>query len=269
MEPIIVTIMILLLCGIVAGFLAGLFGIGGGVVMVPVMFLLLGDLGYEDNAMAISVATSAAVILPTAVAGTLKKYSEKQITWWPAIILGIGGILGSMAGSSLSVLIPRQVHALAFSGFLIFMAFWMAVKQSRYLSAYTVRETELILLALGTCVGIASGLFGIGGGVILTPVLTSVLGMNIHKSIGISLTAMVLIASGTVMSYIVLGWEMDGLLPFSIGYVNLLFAVALVITSIPAVRFGVKTGSAMSGRRLQMLFIGMLILLAIRMAISA
>ncbi|HQB99225.1 MAG TPA: sulfite exporter TauE/SafE family protein, partial [Methanospirillum sp.] len=139
----------------------------------------------------------------------------------------------------------------------------------RYLSAYTVRETDLILLALGTCVGISSGLFGIGGGVILTPVLTSVLGMNIHKSIGISLTAMVLIASGTVMSYIVLGWEMDGLLPFSIGYVNLLFAVALVITSIPAVRFGVKTGSAMSGRRLQMLFIGMLILLAIRMAISA
>jgi len=88
MEFFIVIIIILLLCGLVAGFLAGLFGIGGGVVMVPVMFFLLNDLGYGDNAMAIAVATSAAVILPTAVAGAIKNFSGKQITWWPALILG-------------------------------------------------------------------------------------------------------------------------------------------------------------------------------------
>jgi len=269
MEFFIVIIIILLLCGLVAGFLAGLFGIGGGVVMVPVMFFLLNDLGYGDNAMAIAVATSAAVILPTAVAGAIKNFSGKQITWWPALILGFGGILGSMAGSTLSVLIPSQVHILAFSGFLIFMAVWMMIKQCRYLCAYAVRESDFTLLILGIGVGVASGLFGIGGGVILTPVLTSILGMNIHKSIGISLTAMVLIASGTVVSYIVLGWGVTGLFPFSIGYVNLLFVLVLVLTSIPAVRFGVKTGSTMSEKKLQVLFIGMLILLAIRMAISA
>lgn len=93
--------------------------------------------------------------------------------------------------------------------------------------------------------------------------------MNIHKSIGISLTAMVLIASGTVVSYIVLGWGVTGLFPFSIGYVNLLFVLVLVLTSVPAVRLGVKTGSTMSDKKLQALFIGMLILLAIRMALSA
>ena len=269
MDPLIFTVIILLLCGIIAGFLAGLFGIGGGVVMVPVMFFLLYDLGYEDNAMAMAVATSAAVIFPTAVAGTLKNYSEKQVALRPAIILGAGGVIGSMAGSSLSVLIPHQIHVLAFSGFLIFMAFWMAVKQSRYLSESSVRMNDFILIILGICVGIGSGLFGIGGGIILTPVLTSVLGMNIHKSIGISLTAMVLISSGTVMSYIALGWGVDGLFPFSIGYVNILFALVLVITSVPAVRFGVKTGRTLSDRRLQALFIGMLILLAVRMALSA
>jgi uncharacterized membrane protein YfcA len=149
------------------------------------------------------------------------------------------------------------------------MAVWMIIKQCRYLCVYAVRETDFILLILGIGVGVASGLFGIGGGVILTPVLTSILGMNIHKSIGISLTAMVLIASGTVVSYIVLGWGVTGLFPFSIGYVNLLFVLVLVLTSIPAVRFGVKTGSTMSEKKLQVLFIGMLILLAIRMAISA
>ncbi|MCA1915218.1 sulfite exporter TauE/SafE family protein [Methanospirillum hungatei] len=268
MEFFIVSIIILLLCGLVAGFLAGLFGIGGGVVMVPVMFFLLSDLGYGDNAMAIAVATSAAVILPTAIAGAIKNYSGRSFTWWPALLLGMGGILGSMAGSTLSVLIPSQIHILAFSGFLIFMAVWMIVKQCRYLSAYTIKETDGILLILGIGVGVASGLFGIGGGVILTPVLTSILGMNIHKSIGISLTAMVLIASGTVASYIVLGFGAEGLFPFSIGYVNILFVLILALTSIPAVRLGVKTGRTMPEKKLQTLFIGMLILLAIRMALS-
>lgn len=69
MEPFILIIIILLVCGVVAGFLAGFFGIGGGIIMVPVMYALLSDLGYQDYAMNISVATSAAVILPTALVG--------------------------------------------------------------------------------------------------------------------------------------------------------------------------------------------------------
>jgi uncharacterized membrane protein YfcA len=149
------------------------------------------------------------------------------------------------------------------------MAVWMSMKQCRYFCSYNVRESDVIFITLGIGVGIAAGLFGIGGGVILTPVLTSLLGMNIHRSIGISLTAMVLIASGTVFSYIILGWGIPDLFPFSIGYVNLLFAAMLVMTSVPAVQLGVKTGRKMSEKKLLVLFIGMLVLLAIRMAISA
>jgi len=261
-------LIILLLLRIVAGFLAGLFGIGGGVVMVPVMYLLMQDLGYGDTAMTRAVATSAAVIIPTAVAGTIRNYSGKQITWRPALILGSSGILGTMAGSTLSVLIPSQIHVLVFSGFLICMAGWMIIKQCRYFCVYTLRQSNGILLVLGTGVGVASGMFGIGGGIILIPVLTSVLGMNIHTSVGTSLAAMVLIASGTVLSYIILGWGLTGQVPFSIGYVNILFALILAATSVPAVRIGLKTGAAMSDTKLQILFVTMLVILAARMAVS-
>jgi len=92
--------------------------------------------------------------------------------------------------------------------------------------------------------------------------------MNIHTSVGTSLAAMVLIASGTVLSYIILGWGLTGQVPFSIGYVNILFALILAATSVPAVRIGLKTGAAMSDTKLQILFVTMLVILAARMAVS-
>ncbi|PWR69780.1 sulfite exporter TauE/SafE family protein [Methanospirillum stamsii] len=268
MEFFIQVIIILLMCGIVAGFLAGLFGIGGGVVMVPVMFILLTDLGYEEHAMAMSVATSAAVILPTALVGTIKMNRGSNISYWPAVILGAGGIIGSVIGSTISVIIPKEIHIAAFSGFLIFMAIWMGIKHWSYLDRYHLSESTTVFIILGILVGIGAGLFGIGGGVILTPVLTSLVGMNIHRSIGISLTAMVFIASGTVLSYILLGTGIQDLFPFSIGYVNILFMVLLVCTSIPAVRLGVRTGQKTSEKNLLLLFICMLMILAVRMLFS-
>jgi len=269
MELFILIIILLLVCGVVAGFLAGFFGIGGGIIMVPVMYALLSDLGYQDYAMNISVATSAAVILPTALAGTARNYRKEKFSLRPALILGVGGIIGSMAGSTLSVLIPKQVHVIAFSGFLIFMAFWMIINQCSYFSRYSFRESVFIYIPLGIGVGIAAGLFGIGGGIILTPVLTSFLGVNIHRSVTMSLSAMVLIASGTVLSYIFLGWGLTGLFPFSLGYVNVLFAVVLAFASVPSVHLGVKAGMKMSEKNLLILFISMLIFLAIQMVFSA
>jgi uncharacterized membrane protein YfcA len=268
MEVFLTIFIILILCGLVAGFLAGLFGIGGGVIMVPVMFFLLSDLGYAEYAMAMSVATSAAVILPTALTGTIKYNRDTCFSFQPAIILGIGGIFGSMLGSTMSVLISNQAHVIAFSCFLVFLALWMAIKQSSFFFNFKIRESTITFIILGVGVGIAAGLFGVGGGVILTPVLTSLLGMNIHRSIGISLSSMVLIASGTVLSYIILGFDVSNLFPYSIGYVNILFTAVLVCASIPSVQLGVRTGKKMDERKLLILFISMLMILAIRMIFS-
>ena len=236
--------------------------------MVPVMFILLNDLGYGEYAMAMAVATSAAVILPTTLAGAIRINRGEQISILPAIILGAGGVLGSIVGSTISVIIPKEIHVIAFSSFLIFLAFWMVIKQSRYLVRYHFRESTFIFTLLGILTGIGAGLFGIGGGVILTPVLTSLLGIHIHRSIRISLTAMVFIATATVISYIILGTSTPSLFPYSIGYVNVLFALILVFTSIPGVNLGLKTGQKVSEKNLLFLFISMLIILAVRMVFS-
>lgn len=268
MELFIQVIIILLLCGIIAGFLAGLFGIGGGVVMVPVMFILLTDMGYEEHAMSMAVATSAAVILPTVLMGIIKNNPGKEFPWRTATILGAGGVVGSIAGSATSVLIPKDIHVIAFSCFLIFLALWMVMKHNKLHHQQSIQESIILFIIIGIFVGFAAGLFGIGGGVILTPVLTSLLGINIHRSISISLTAMVLIACGSVLSYVILGIGVKGLFPYSIGYINIIFAAILVCTSIPAVRWGVNTRLKMNEKILLFLFIAMLMILAFRMFFS-
>ena len=269
MEVFISLIIILLICGLVAGILAGLFGIGGGIIMVPVMFFLLSSLGYEEYAMTTAVATSGAVILPTTISGTIRYQYQEKFPWRTTLIIGSGGVMGTVMGSIGSVLIQKNLHVIAFACFLLFMAFGMIGKRFPSCSTFHVRGSGPVFLALGIFVGTMASFFGIGGGVILTPVLTILLGMKIHQAIGISLGSMILIASGTVTSYSVLGMGVSNPIPFSLGYINLLFVIILTCTSIPAVQIGVKSGSAMSERTLTILFTFCLIVIALRMAFSA
>lgn len=262
-------IIVLLLSGFIAGLLSGLLGIGGGVMMVPVMFLLLTDLGYSQYAMAIAVATSAAVIIPTAISGTMRHHRTEGICWRIAIILGVFGIIGSVGGSILSVYMPATLHVILFSSFLSLMALWMILKKSPRLSDYKISESNLVFAALGIFVGIAAGMFGVGGGIIITPVLTTLVGYQIHRASGISLATMVLTASGTAISYIYLGWGTEGLYPYSLGYVNILFAALLICTSVPAAQLGVILNHKSPERILNGIFIGLLLFIAVRMLVSA
>ena len=269
MEIFFQIIIVLLLSGLIAGLLSGLLGIGGGVLMVPVMFLLLTDLGYSQYAMAMAVATSAAVIIPTAIGGTMRHYRTEGICWRIAIILGVFGIVGSVAGSILSLYIPPMLHIISFSSFLFLMILWMLLKRSPKMSDLHLSESNLVFAALGVFVGVAAGMFGVGGGIIITPILTTLLGYQIHRASGISLATMVLTASGTAISYIYLGWGIEGLYPYSLGYVNILFAALLICTSVPAAQLGVILNHRAPEKILNGIFIGLLLFIAIRMLLSA
>jgi uncharacterized membrane protein YfcA len=269
MEPLLVITGILLICGFIAGFLAGLLGVGGGFLMVPVMFVLLSDMGYQEHAMVIAVATSASVILLTAVSGTFRQWRMGNICWHAALVIGTGGIIGSLVGSSLSISIPEHLHVLLFASFLIFLSFWMIINKTGLITGYHIVESDLVLGICGIFMGIVAGMFGIGGGIILTPVLTTLFGYMMHRSVGVSLAAIVLTAGGSVCSYIFLGWGKMNLFPMFIGYVNLFFAAILLCASVPAAQMGVLFRHRISDKSLSVLFIGMLLALALKMILSA
>lgn len=111
-------------------------------------------------------------------------------------------------------------------------------------------------------------MFGIGGGIIITPVLTTFFGYSMNRSIGISLAAMILTAGGSVFSYILLGWGKQDLFPYSLGYVNLFFAAVLLCASVPSAQAGVVFSHRISENILIMIFVGMLLAIALKMTLS-
>ncbi|MBI5161705.1 MAG: sulfite exporter TauE/SafE family protein [Micrococcales bacterium] len=187
---------LLLLVGLVGGFLSGLFGVGGGIVMVPLLVTLV-RLDHRQAA-----ATSLAAIVPTAVAGSVSYVAGGAVDLLAGLLVGLGGVVGSLVGTRLLRRLP--VSWLRW----LFLALLAAVAV-RTLTEVPLRGSGLHLdpltlgglVLLGLGMGIASGLFGIGGGVLAVPVLIAVFGADDLLAKGTSLAAMVLTAlSGSVLN---------------------------------------------------------------------
>lgn len=176
----------LLAVGLVGGLLSGLFGVGGGILMVPLLIVLAG----MDQRRA--AATSLVAIIPTAVVGSVTYGLNGQVDLLTALIVGAGGVVGAHLGARLLRRVPLGWLRWLFIGLLVVVAVHLAF-------ATPAREAEIAvtplaavgLLALGLMVGIAAGLFGIGGGVIAVPALIVLFGAGDLMAKGTSLLVIV------------------------------------------------------------------------------
>lgn len=172
--------------GLLAGFLSGLFGIGGGTIIVPAFVLWL---GMQHR---LAAGTSVAAILPMAVSGSMSYAVQGNVDWTAAIILAVGIILGAQVGSLLLVKLP--VRAIQW-GFLIFLAviivsLWFIVPQRDDVITINLLTGGLLTLT-GFITGILSGLLGVGGGVIVVPILMFFFGSSDLVAKGTSLVMMI------------------------------------------------------------------------------
>jgi uncharacterized membrane protein YfcA len=180
--------------GLLAGLLSGLFGVGGGTVIVPLLVLLL---GFDQR---FAAGTSLAAIVPTAAVGVITYAIDGHVAWIPALILAAGAVGGAQIGTWL---LPKLSQtALRWS----FVAFLVAVIVSLYF-VIPSRDAELALtwitgpslLALGVVTGILAGLLGVGGGIVVVPALLLLFGTSDLIARGTSLLMMIPTAvSGTV-----------------------------------------------------------------------
>ncbi|HMJ77189.1 MAG TPA: sulfite exporter TauE/SafE family protein [Iamia sp.] len=173
--------------GIAAGFLSGLFGVGGGILMVPAMVLLL---GMEQRR---SHGTSLTAILPIAISGTIGYSVEGSVDWPVAMWLTVGSAgLGAVIGTHLLHVLPRRALAYGFAGLLVATAVRMALDNSQAggRAGLTV-ATVLILVAIGVVTGTLAGLLGVGGGIVVVPVLVVGLGLPAAVAKGTSLAMVV------------------------------------------------------------------------------
>lgn len=176
----------LILVGLAAGLLSGLFGIGGGTIIVPALALWLG------MPQKLAAGTSVAAILPTAVVGAISYAVQGNVDWIAAICLAVGIVIGAQLGTYLLARLPMGVIQWAFMVFLlvVIVSLWLVVPQ-RDDQIGIDWITGLLLVLTGFVTGVLSGVLGVGGGIIVVPVLMFFFGANDLVAKGSSLVMMI------------------------------------------------------------------------------
>ena len=254
-----------MLCtGAIAGVLAGLLGVGGGIVIVPVLFILFDYLDIPAQiSMHIAVATSLATIIPTSISSARSHHKKGSIdigmlkSWAPLIFIGaaIGGVLSKyLASSSLT---------------LIFGVIALLVSINMALPKKVVIADELPKGVVGkgllpSFIGGFSALMGIGGGTLSVPIL-SAFSFPIHRAVGTASAFGLVIAIPAVIGFIWSGWSADLRPPYSIGYVSIPAAVLIFSVSVFTAPLGAKLAHSLNPANLKKAFALFLFITSLRM----
>ncbi|WP_067243290.1 sulfite exporter TauE/SafE family protein [Microbacterium resistens] len=180
--------------GLAAGLLSGLFGVGGGTVIVPLLVLLL---GFDQR---LAAGTSLAAIVPTATVGVVSYAVSGSVAWMPALLLAAGAVVGAQIGTRLLPRISQTALRWFFVGFLVIVIVSLfLVIPSRDAALELTWATGPLLVVVGLLTGVMAGLIGVGGGVIVVPVLMLGFGTSDLIAKGTSLLMMIPTAvSGTI-----------------------------------------------------------------------
>jgi uncharacterized protein len=255
---------LLAVAGIAGGMLAGLLGVGGGIVVVPALYYIFTYIGIDPAVkMHLAVGTSLATIVPTSIRSVRAHQQrggfDKSLfkSWAPAIVIGV--VIGTFLASRADVEVLTAVFGVV--GFSA--ALYMALGNPEWRFAEQLPK-GLVSLPIPVFIGTVSSMMGIGGGTISVPALT-LFGTPIHKAVGTSAGFGVVIAVPGFIGFIIAGWNAPNLPPYSAGYVSLIgFALIVPLTTL-AVPWGAKLAHALSQKGLRAAFAVFLGLTSIRM----
>lgn len=260
-------ILALLLSGALVGVLAGLFGVGGGAISVPVFFEVYRIIGLLDEiAMPLAVGTSLALIVPTsffsarehARKGTLE--TDVLKIWWLPILCGVA------AGTGMARYASPALFQIVFIVVATLLASKLLFSKVKWQWRSTLPGTA-VMSFYGVILGLASSLMGIGGGALSNTLLTAH-GMSMIRAVSTSAGVGLLIAVPGAIGYVIAGWGKPGL-PFdAFGYVSILTVVLTLPTTLMTTKIGVRLAHAMTAQTLTRLFGCFLLLVVTRFCVE-
>jgi uncharacterized protein len=254
--------------GIVTGILAGLFGIGGGAVIVPALYEVFRILGVpEDVRMQLCIGTSLAIIVPTTIRSYLAHRERGEGIREVVRAWALPAVIGVATGALLAAFAPSIVFKIAFVVIISFIAIKLLFGRESWRVADEL-PGRAAMTFYGFLVGLCSSLLGISGGSVSNTILM-LYGRPIHNSVAISAGLGVPIAIAGTVGYALAGLRYQALLPpLSIGFVSIIGVVLMAPVSSFVAAYGARLAHALSRRRLEVAFGLFLLAVAIRFAFS-
>jgi uncharacterized protein len=254
----------LLAGGVATGLLAGLFGVGGGAIIVPVLYAVFGIMGVpEVQRMPLAVGTSLAVIIPTSIQSFRTHKAKGAVDMDVLRAWAVPVVLGTLVGAAIARFAPPAVFKIVFIGVATLTAAKLFFGGDRWRLG-DVLPMGLPLKVSGAVIGVLSSLMGIGGGQ-LANVFMTVYGRGIHQAIATSSGVGVLISVPGAIGYMIAGWpQMPNLPPLSIGFVSLIGLLLIAPTSSFFAPYGARLAHKLPKRQLELGFGIFLVLVCLR-----
>ncbi len=239
--------------GLIAGILAGLFGVGGGAVLVPVFYQVFGLAGIDEAVrMHIAIATSTGIILPTAIRSFTAHRARGVVDmellrgWVVAIPVGV------VAATATAAYLSSEGLRIVFAVIALVIAFRMLFNRASWRLGSDIPGNPWRAL-VGVVIGYLSTLMGIGGGVLNNTFMT-IYGRPMHQAVATSSGVGAMIAVPGTIGFMIAGWGVPNLPPLSIGYVNLIGVAIVIPITLLTAPLGVRMAHALPKRRLEILF---------------
>ena len=256
------------IAGVITGLLAGLFGIGGGAVIVPVLYDVFRLLGVpEEVRMQLCVGTSIAIIVPTTIRSYLAHREKGLVVPQVIRLWAVPAVLGVICGAIIAAFAPAAVFKIAFIVIAAFIAIKFLFAGDRWNLGDELPGTALMSV-YGFGIGLAGSLMGVSGGSLSNIVLT-LYGKPIHNAVATSAGLGVPITIVGALGYIAAGLPHEALLPpLSLGFVSLIALAVMAPLSSLTSPYGARIAHKMSRRTLEVTFASYLLLISLRFVVS-
>lgn len=263
---ILTAIPILLILGAVAGLMAGLLGIGGGVILVPALYYILINFGYEQNAMHVAVGTSLATIVLTGTSSALAHYKKGAVDTLLLKKFIPGVIIGVLIGSALADIFSANLLKAIFAISQITLGSYMLLRSGNLVLSKEIPSSIITstISALNSCL---ATLMGIGGGV-MNVIFMTMCNVTMHKAIATAAAIGPFIAIIGAAGFLTIGLDQTNLPPYSIGYINIPAFLCIISVSMLTAPLGAKIAHNVSVKTLKRYFSIFLLCVSVKMLVE-
>jgi uncharacterized protein len=248
-------ILILIATGAFAGLAGGMLGLGGAFIMTPLQVMVYTRMGLSpDLAIKTAFGTSLLVVMTTAVSGAWRHHKQGAVRWKVALVMGVTGLVFGLIGSLLTAHISGSTLKIIFGAIALLAGARMVLNLKEPENTAPVNKPWLWAV-WAVPVGLLSGILGVGGGVLMVPLMVIVLKFKMREAAANSLAVMIITSIGGIVGYIITGTGVEGRLSGSIGYIDLTSWLLLAVPAALMAQFGALAAHRLSRKWLTYIFI--------------